>query len=203
MLTRACLRARGPAANILINSAGQLRIGDFGLARVFDPLRQARYTQTVCTVRQLRPASPPPAPFPFPFLSCHFLLPSLTRAMQRWYRAPEILLGVEAYTEKIDVWAAGVILGEMFSKEPFLRVGSAGWAAAPAAGLAGGLTGRCLRLQSGNKGSNAENDAEQLSLIYQARAAARARVHVGCAVRLTGAGAAVRHTGRDDVARLC
>lgn len=31
----------------------------------------------------------------------------------RWYRAPEILLGSKTYTESIDMWSIGCILGEM------------------------------------------------------------------------------------------
>ena len=30
----------------------------------------------------------------------------------RWYRAPEILFGARKYTGAIDLWAAGVVLGE-------------------------------------------------------------------------------------------
>eukprot|EP01012_Entosiphon_sulcatum_P066677 TRINITY_DN9603_c0_g1_i1.p1 TRINITY_DN9603_c0_g1~~TRINITY_DN9603_c0_g1_i1.p1 ORF type:complete len:507 (+),score=116.14 TRINITY_DN9603_c0_g1_i1:52-1521(+) len=33
-----------------------------------------------------------------------------------WYRAPEILLGCDSYTEAIDLWAAGCILYEMLNR---------------------------------------------------------------------------------------
>ena len=33
-------------------------------------------------------------------------------------RAPEILLGQEAYTEAVDMWAAGCIFGELLRNEP-------------------------------------------------------------------------------------
>lgn len=36
----------------------------------------------------------------------------------RWYRAPEIMCSSEAYDFKIDVWAAGCILAEMFLRSP-------------------------------------------------------------------------------------
>ncbi len=36
----------------------------------------------------------------------------------RWYRAPEVLLRSRNYNSPIDMWAAGVILAEMFSLEP-------------------------------------------------------------------------------------
>jgi len=36
----------------------------------------------------------------------------------RWYRAPEILLGSTRYTRGVDMWAVGVILGEMINGRP-------------------------------------------------------------------------------------
>jgi len=36
----------------------------------------------------------------------------------RWYRAPEILLGCDMYTEAVDVWGLGCILGEMLQQRP-------------------------------------------------------------------------------------
>ena len=36
----------------------------------------------------------------------------------RWYRAPEILLGSTKYTRGVDIWAVGVILGEMMNGKP-------------------------------------------------------------------------------------
>jgi serine/threonine protein kinase len=37
----------------------------------------------------------------------------------RWFRAPEILVGYGAkdYTEKIDMWSVGCVLGEIFLKK--------------------------------------------------------------------------------------
>eukprot|EP01084_Bolivina_argentea_P128809 227605_1 len=37
-----------------------------------------------------------------------------------WYRAPELLLGLEAYTMAIDMWAAGCIVAELIRGEPIL-----------------------------------------------------------------------------------
>ncbi|PQQ06260.1 cyclin-dependent kinase F-4 [Prunus yedoensis var. nudiflora] len=38
----------------------------------------------------------------------------------RWYRAPEVLLGSCFYDSKVDMWAVGVILAEMFNLRPLL-----------------------------------------------------------------------------------
>lgn len=35
-----------------------------------------------------------------------------------WYRAPEILLGSQAYSMPVDIWSAGCIFAEMLSKRP-------------------------------------------------------------------------------------
>jgi len=36
----------------------------------------------------------------------------------RWYRAPELLVSNSTYTEKIDVWSVGCILGEILKRKP-------------------------------------------------------------------------------------
>lgn len=38
-----------------------------------------------------------------------------------WYRAPELLLGVETYGPEVDVWSIGCIFGELLTKEPLLQ----------------------------------------------------------------------------------
>ena len=39
----------------------------------------------------------------------------------RYYRAPEILFGSRFYGEKVDIWALGCILAEMYLKEPLFK----------------------------------------------------------------------------------
>ena len=39
----------------------------------------------------------------------------------RWYRAPEVLLGSRRYSQKIDVWAVGCLLGEMIRRKPLFK----------------------------------------------------------------------------------
>ncbi|VDM23629.1 unnamed protein product [Hydatigera taeniaeformis] len=36
----------------------------------------------------------------------------------RWYRAPELLYGARRYTESVDLWAVGCILGELINNSP-------------------------------------------------------------------------------------
>jgi len=36
----------------------------------------------------------------------------------RWYRAPELLMGSKRYSKKVDMWAAGCILGELMGRRP-------------------------------------------------------------------------------------
>jgi len=76
--------------NLLVNSNCDLKICDFGLARVDLPnlqVRAANMTDYVAT---------------------------------RWYRAPEVLLTSKCYTKAIDVWSVGCILGELLVRMPIM-----------------------------------------------------------------------------------
>lgn len=44
--------------------------------------------------------------------------PYTNRVITLWYRPPELLLGEEHYGPAVDVWSAGCILGELFTKKP-------------------------------------------------------------------------------------
>jgi serine/threonine protein kinase len=35
----------------------------------------------------------------------------------RWYRAPEVMLTTQKYTESLDIWSIGCIFGELMIKE--------------------------------------------------------------------------------------
>mmetsp|Transcript_44738 Transcript_44738/g.59402 ORF Transcript_44738/g.59402 Transcript_44738/m.59402 type:complete len:95 (+) Transcript_44738:544-828(+) len=39
---------------------------------------------------------------------------SVSYICSRYYRAPELMFGQTFYNEKIDIWAAGCVIGEMF-----------------------------------------------------------------------------------------
>jgi len=69
------------SSNLLISQEGDLKIADFGLARMMK--KKVRLTSTVVT---------------------------------RWYRAPELLLGDQHYTQAIDMWSMGCILGEVLKR---------------------------------------------------------------------------------------
>lgn len=75
-------------ANLLVNNNCDLKICDFGLARVLtcfeegDPFGQTDYVVT------------------------------------RFYRAPEVVLLASQYTKSIDIWAAGCILCELITRQP-------------------------------------------------------------------------------------
>ena len=38
-----------------------------------------------------------------------------------WYRAPELLLGAKNYSPSVDVWSAGLVLGELLLSSPCLQ----------------------------------------------------------------------------------
>ncbi|GMS89526.1 hypothetical protein PENTCL1PPCAC_11701, partial [Pristionchus entomophagus] len=44
--------------------------------------------------------------------------PYTNRVITLWYRPPELLLGEEHYGPAVDVWSAGCILGELYTKRP-------------------------------------------------------------------------------------
>ncbi|RDX55618.1 Pkinase-domain-containing protein [Lentinus brumalis] len=75
-------------SNILVNSRGELKLADFGLARVYQKRRKSDYTNRVIT---------------------------------QWYRPPELLLGATVYGPEVDMWSAGCIMLELFTKKPVFQ----------------------------------------------------------------------------------
>ncbi|KAI9786860.1 MAG: serine/threonine protein kinase, CMGC, CDC2/CDK sub [Geoglossum umbratile] len=85
------------AANLLINNQGILQIADFGLARHYDePVPQAG-----CGGGEAKREY-------------------TNLVVTRWYRPPELLLGLRKYTTAIDMWGVGCVFGEMFVRRPIL-----------------------------------------------------------------------------------
>eukprot|EP01041_Mallomonas_annulata_P001846 gene1846-3581_t len=74
--------------NILVNSNCDLKIADFGLARVYSVKTE---TKTLAMTEYVT---------------------------TRWYRAPEVLVGWHKYTTAVDIWAVGTILAEMLGRKP-------------------------------------------------------------------------------------
>ncbi|CAG9464452.1 unnamed protein product [Pedinophyceae sp. YPF-701] len=82
-------------ANLLVSARGEIKLGDFGLARMA--------------------AGTPPA---------GAARPAYTAGMaSRWYRAPELLYGAHQYGPAVDVWAAGCVIGELFRNAPLFPGG--------------------------------------------------------------------------------
>lgn len=75
-------------SNILVNGRGELKLADFGLARIFQKRRKNDYTNRVITL---------------------------------WYRPPELLLGTTVYGPEVDMWSAGTIMLELFTKKPVFQ----------------------------------------------------------------------------------
>ncbi|CED82512.1 pkinase-domain-containing protein [Phaffia rhodozyma] len=71
-------------SNILINSLGELKLADFGLARFYHKRRRSDYTNRVITL---------------------------------WYRPIELLLGATEYGAEVDMWSAGCIMLEIFTRK--------------------------------------------------------------------------------------
>lgn len=70
-------------SNMLLNKDCQMKLADFGLAWLLVENKDGE----------------------FPLVSDYIAT--------RWYRAPEILLGSQNYTKKVDIWSAGCILAEI------------------------------------------------------------------------------------------
>jgi mitogen-activated protein kinase 15 len=78
-------------SNLLLNSDCLIKVADFSEARSISsiPIKEENKT------------------------------PVLTHyAANRWYRAPEILLGSNNYAEGVDIWGVGCILGELIAGKP-------------------------------------------------------------------------------------
>ena len=80
------------AANILITKQGILKLADFGLARAISINKQNQPNRYT------------------------------NRVVTLWYRPPELLLGERNYGPAVDMWGAGCIMAEMWTRSPIMQV---------------------------------------------------------------------------------
>uniref|UniRef100_A0A183SR89 Cyclin-dependent kinase 9 n=2 Tax=Schistocephalus solidus TaxID=70667 RepID=A0A183SR89_SCHSO len=80
------------ASNILIDRTGTLKIADFGLARL--TVAPSAPDRRVCYTG---------------------------RVVTLWYRPPEILLNDRCYDRPVDLWGAGCIIAELWTKCPLMQ----------------------------------------------------------------------------------
>uniref|UniRef100_A0A0G4G425 Protein kinase domain-containing protein n=1 Tax=Chromera velia CCMP2878 TaxID=1169474 RepID=A0A0G4G425_9ALVE len=103
--------------NLVVNSNCDLRICDFGLARIFSPEEAASLRSP--------PLSPAEEVDSHPRTAWGWDdegASLLTEYVQtRWYRAPEVLYSLSRYTEKIDIWSVGCIMAELLVRKPVFR----------------------------------------------------------------------------------
>lgn len=74
------------AANVLITKNGILKLADFGLARAFSVSKPGQANRYT------------------------------NRVVTLWYRPPELLLGDRNYGPPVDLWGAGCIMAEMWTR---------------------------------------------------------------------------------------
>ena len=79
------------AANVLITKQGGLKLADFGLARAITIKKDNQPNRYT------------------------------NRVVTLWYRPPELLLGERNYGPPVDLWGAGCIMAEMWTRSPIMQ----------------------------------------------------------------------------------
>ncbi|XP_065344640.1 cyclin-dependent kinase 9-like [Cloeon dipterum] len=79
------------SANILMTKKGILKLADFGLSRAFSVPNPGQQNRYT------------------------------NRVVTLWYRPPELLLGERNYGPPVDLWGAGCIMAEMWTRSPIMQ----------------------------------------------------------------------------------
>mmetsp|Transcript_9554 Transcript_9554/g.35026 ORF Transcript_9554/g.35026 Transcript_9554/m.35026 type:complete len:376 (-) Transcript_9554:233-1360(-) len=107
-------------ANILINSECKIKLADFGLARSIVPAAKPGLASRWFGSSEKHGNNSKSGP-----VTTASGTPIRRRMTDyiatRWWRAPEVLLGSQAYSTSVDMWAVGCIIAEMYIGKPIFR----------------------------------------------------------------------------------